>query len=160
MEQSDLSSWFAAVSTFVAVAVALWYSQLQRRDVAHDRLCDVHAWVEKMPDDPGCWKLVVENLTRQPIYRWHCILALGAQEKQTAEGKSELIQELGHVDKGIIPPGHHEFSWEPEDQPLGESFVNVTLFFKDGKGHFWRRLEDGNLKRMRKSVNHMKVRVD
>lgn len=148
MSVSVIADLLAGIGSLIAVAVALWYSQLHRRDLNHERLLSIHVWVERVSGTDAAWKLVIENGTTRPIYQWECTLSW---ESLDTGGKAlHNVDQVASTDLGIIPPGHHEYAWKPSPDPVGEQAVLPRLSFVDSRQRRWMRSAKGELKRVRK----------
>jgi hypothetical protein len=136
----DIAEWVSGVGSLLAVIVALWFSMQSRRDLQYERLLQVTAWVENVEGQEG-WKLVTQNSTQQPIFSWVCTI-----KWQTADGRN-CSYVATQANAGIIPPGHSEFEWTPDDEPQGEAGIRTSLTFLDSMGRTWTRLDTGRLVR-------------
>mgnify|MGYP000184927828 CR=1 FL=1 len=148
MSASVAADLLAGVGSLIAVGVALWYSQLHRRDLNHERLLSIHVWAERLSGSSGEWKLIIENGTSRPIYLWECRLSWDHVDEGGGLTSSE--DRVDSTDLGIIPPGHHEYSWLPSPAPAGEHAVFPSLEFQDSRGRTWIRSVQGEVKRVRK----------
>ena len=124
---AEWAAWVQGVGTLLAFCGALVFSLLQRRDADRTARESVRAWVECRVKKDGSprWRLVTDNLTAAPVYRWLCRITWD-------DGAGE--QKVGDQQVGILPPGLHKYKWRANTPQDGESNVSVELFFMDARG--------------------------
>lgn len=142
MEVGDLSGWVQGIGTVLAVSVALYYSQQQRREATDERLRAVFAWAERNPD--GTWQLSMNNRTPYPLSRWRVVLSWTEPDRTL---------KTDHVDSeelGLLLPGMNQYSWSAAPESLRvDSQVTTVLEFVDAAGRAYRWSASNGLIKLR-----------
>lgn len=135
----DIGTWFSGIATFLAVAVALFYSRRQDRRETEQTLQNVYAWMQKAVN--GRWQIVANNGTGAPIFDWNVTIKWDVDGEEVYDFHSE-------ENLGILPPGQKSWPLPPEASqllPIVDSKIRVSIEFVDRNGQRWTRSETNAL---------------
>jgi hypothetical protein len=141
IQYGDLATWLGAIATFLAVAIALYFSckdsKRRTKILIEKQANEVSAWIERRG---GVNEVKIINSSNQPVYE--VALSYGVSY---GAGNSYLTGNDDQTFVFMVPPGTF-YTHEPRNPGGGmHTQSGISISFRDTAGKYWRRGADGVL---------------